>query len=220
MTKEQVTTFDKSSYTVTASNSEGLTITVSDWIVNTPPRVIVGNEKITASVNAPVDLLANVTIMDKEDDNPETNTQSSLLRSITYENLLTKEKVNVTIGQETVRFSQPADYLVTISVEDSDGQVFQSVYQLSVVGEIIPKAEPEIPIEVPVLPQNDLPINNEESSTQPDSSQSDTQATKGDSTSEFVPSTVIVNPATEDSRVPQTTKMIRRGLIRLKEKDL
>ncbi|MEQ9764377.1 hypothetical protein ABPS01_06855, partial [Streptococcus sp. ZJ151] len=132
VTKEQISVFQKGLYTVTATYSEKLYATVSDWIINTAPIIDIATETVTAKVDEVVDLLSAVTIFDKEDDFSNSDSYTTRIETLSYENLSTGEITSLEDGTTSVQLSNPGDYRVRISVKDSDGQSAQNEYILTI----------------------------------------------------------------------------------------
>ncbi|MEQ9810208.1 hypothetical protein [Streptococcus jiangjianxini] len=132
VTKEQISVFQKGLYTVTATYSEKLYATVSDWIINTAPTIDIATETVTAKVDEVVDLLSAVTIFDKEDDFSNSDSYTTRIETLSYENLSTGEITSLEDGTTSVQLSNPGDYRVRISVKDSDGQSAQNEYILTI----------------------------------------------------------------------------------------
>ncbi|WP_172793783.1 hypothetical protein [Streptococcus halotolerans] len=144
VTKEQISVFQKGLYTVTATYSEKLYATVSDWIINTAPTIGIATKTVTAKVDEVVDLLSAVTIFDKEDDFSNSDSYTTRLETLSYENLSTGEITSLEGGTTSVQFRNPGDYRVRISVNDSDGQSAQNEYGLTILPPLLSDNLPDL----------------------------------------------------------------------------
>ncbi|MFV8211301.1 hypothetical protein ACMZ62_04055 [Streptococcus pluranimalium] len=154
ITKEQISVKDKVSYTVVATTASGLTLSVIDEIVNTPPVIIVDPVVVVDSEGV-IDLLAPITVHDFEDGLFENDSLISQIERISYENLDSGILVTLEKGESQI-LTEAGDYRVTVVVSDSDGRLRSESYQLTV----LPKDLPEAPM-VP-LPEPDLPAVDDE----------------------------------------------------------
>ncbi len=154
ITKEQISVKDKVSYTVVATTASGLTFSVIDEIVNTPPVIIVDPVVVVDSEGV-IDLLAPITVHDFEDGLFENDSLISQIERISYENLDSGILVTLEKGESQI-LTEAGDYRVTVVVSDSDGRLRSESYQLTV----LPKDLPEAPM-VP-LPEPDLPVVDDE----------------------------------------------------------
>lgn len=154
ITKEQISVKDKVSYTVVATTASGLTLSVIDEIVNTPPVIIVDPVVVVDSEGV-IDLLAPITVHDFEDGLFENDSLISQIERISYENLDSGILVTLEKGESQI-LTEAGDYRVTVVVSDSDGRLRSESYQLTV----LPKDLPEAPM-VP-LPEPDLPVVDDE----------------------------------------------------------
>lgn len=150
ITKEQISVKDKVSYTVVATTASGLTFSVIDEIVNTPPVIIVDPVVVVDSEGV-IDLLAPITVHDFEDGLFENDSLISQIERISYENLDSGILVTLEKGESQI-LTEAGGYRVTVVVSDSDGRLRSESYQLTV----LPKDLPEAPM-VP-LPEPDLPV--------------------------------------------------------------
>ncbi|MFZ7177032.1 hypothetical protein [Streptococcus hyovaginalis] len=197
ITKEQISVKDKVSYTVVATTASGLTLSVIDEIVNTPPVIIVDPVVVVDSEGV-IDLLAPITVHDFEDGLFENDSLISQIERISYENLDSGILVTLEKGESQI-LTEAGDYRVTVVVSDSDGRLRSESYQLTVLPKDLPEESsepsvPESPVETPdeeELP--DSPVNPSEEVTTPDSP-SDAQSPV---TSEPTPNTDPMVPLPE-----------------------
>lgn len=131
VTKEQITVSDKKLYFVTAYHEEGFSVTVADWIVNTPPKIVIEKESIQANTDILVDLLANISIFDKEDGTGAVGVLPVKM-DLSYKNLETGDVIQLKEDYK-LKFSNSGAYLVMLKVKDSDGRENSAEYRLNII---------------------------------------------------------------------------------------
>lgn len=132
VTKEQITVSDKKLYFVTAYHEEGFSVTVADWIINTPPKIVIEKESIQANTDILVDLLANISIFDKEDSGTGAVGALPVKIDLSYKNLETGEVIQLKEDYK-LKFSNSGAYLVMLKVKDSDGRENSTEYRLNII---------------------------------------------------------------------------------------
>ena len=132
VTKEQITVSDKKLYFVTAYHEEGFSVTVADWIINTPPKIVIEKEIIQANTDILLDLLANISIFDKEDSGTGAVGALPVKIDLSYKNLETGEVIQLKEDYK-LKFSNSGAYLVMLKVTDSDGREDSAEYRLNII---------------------------------------------------------------------------------------
>ncbi|MXQ48723.1 hypothetical protein GRB29_04820 [Streptococcus pneumoniae] len=133
VTKEQITVSDKKLYFVTAYHEEGFSVTVADWIINTPPKIVIEKEIIQANTDILVDLLANLSIFDKEDSGTGGVGALPVKIDLSYKNLETGDVIQLKEEDYKLKFSNSGVYLVMLKVKDSDGRENSAEYRLNII---------------------------------------------------------------------------------------